>query len=92
MSIVFKRALVGLDGKRGHTLEGQGRRARARAREVAGEVDLAGAPPRRSASAPAGRSSGRAGCLLQAPPQPLSSYRRLLGESSRVTLMPTSAS
>ena len=33
VSLVFKRALVGRDGKRGHTLEGQGRRARARARQ-----------------------------------------------------------
>ena len=30
VSLVFKRALVGRDGKRGHTLEGQGRRAERR--------------------------------------------------------------
>ena len=30
VSIVFKRAIAGRDGRRGHTLEGEGRRARAR--------------------------------------------------------------
>ena len=32
ISLVFKRAHVGRDGRRGHSLEGQGRRSRARAR------------------------------------------------------------
>ena len=37
VSLVFKRALISRDGRRGHTLEGQGRRARAaRAPDPAG--------------------------------------------------------
>ena len=40
VSIVFKRALVSRDGKRGHTLEGQGRRARARAARGGGEAEV----------------------------------------------------
>ena len=37
VSLVFKRALVGRDGRRGHTLEGQGRRARAARARTEGE-------------------------------------------------------
>jgi alkylated DNA repair dioxygenase AlkB len=51
VSIVFKRALVSRDGRRGHTLEGQGRRARARLRDAAaGVTDTAPSP-----TSPAGR-------------------------------------
>ena len=69
VSIVFKRALVGRDGKKGHTLAGQGRRARARAKAAAvgaetagtGARAAAGSPPHRGKAPTAGGRAGRSG-------------------------------
>ena len=64
VSLVFKRALVGLDGKRGHTLAGKGRRAKARLREAmergagnaaAGNAGGGSSKPRRKVAAAPGR-------------------------------------
>ena len=62
VSLVFKRALVAADGRRGHGLQGEGRRARARARQEAGETPsdgsarMAATPPKQGAT-PAKRAA-----------------------------------
>ena len=67
VSIVFKRALPGRDGRRGHTLEGEGRRSRARSRadaDVAAPNDRQKEqpPPRRAIAGKArGGANGRRG-------------------------------
>ena len=61
VSIVFKRALVGGDGRRGHTLQGQGRRARARAATTASGDDNELSPPSPGTSGKRGKRGGGAG-------------------------------
>jgi alkylated DNA repair dioxygenase AlkB len=61
VSLVFKRALVAADGRRGHGLQGEGRRARARARQQASESDdgsaHTAAAPAKQGAAPAKRAA-----------------------------------
>ena len=57
--LVFKRALAGRDGRRGHTLQGQGRRARSRQSAAAGGSASAVSTPRPSYKPSRTKSSGR---------------------------------
>lgn len=52
VSLVFKRALATADGRKGHTLQGEGRRARARRRDAEGRDDAADAAPAAAARPP----------------------------------------
>ena len=55
VSIVFKRALVGNNGRRGHSLPGEGRRARARRSSSSSQTPAGGGNTNRKAKSSAGR-------------------------------------
>ena len=87
VSLVFKRALVAADGRRGHGLQGEGRRARARARRQAsgsdGSARTAAAPAKQGAAPGAANRVGRRWAKAAGAARSRGRHRRQREENAR---------